>query len=211
MGSRGIAPGTAPFGAFASLMEAVPGLGMTATRVVSHPDQHTLYVDGLAYGIDENTGTLTRSTSISDLPSKTGQLTPDGLTFVTQVVSQSAVTHVYHRVSLSSVFVEETGSPINIPAPGAEGWYLETSGTYVYIRDQSGLWYGYRLDTLAPVSANPFPDFAVVDNTGKFALQTDGQGTLRVQNYDSSTGIYGATIGTYPVPAITNVRFIIGP
>jgi hypothetical protein len=189
---------------------AVPGLGMTATRVVSHPDQRTLYLDGRAYTIDENTGTLSRSTSISDLPTKTGQLTPDGLTFVTQVVTQSAATHVYHRSSLASSFVEETGSPINIPAPGAQGWYLETSGTYVYIWDQSGLWYGYRLDTLAPVSANPFPDFAFVDNSGKFALQTDGNGSLRIQHYDSSTGMYGSTIGTYPVPSISNVRFIVG-
>src|SRR3954470_2162056 len=140
---------------------AIPGLGMTATRVVSHPDQHTLYLDGRAYTIDENTGTLSRSTSISDLPAKTGQLTPDGLTFVTQVITQSAATHVYHRSSLASSFVEETGSPISIPAPGAQGWYLETSGKYVYIWDQSGLWYGYRLDTLASVSPTPFPDFAV--------------------------------------------------
>jgi hypothetical protein len=193
----------------------IPGLGMNVRRVVSHPDKHTLYLNGLAYDIDPNTGSLSRSTTISDLPADVGQLTADGLTFVHQEIlnqGTNASTHVYHRSSLSSPFSEKSGSPLLTPDPEVPGWYMDPSGTYVYLWDVVSQWYGYRLDTLQPVNSTPFPDFALVDNTGKFAAQVDfiGTGPLLVKHYDSSTGIYGSTIATYSVPPLSNVRFFVG-
>jgi hypothetical protein len=188
---------------------SIPGLGMKVQRVISHPDQRTLYLDGQAFDIDSSTGTLSRST-ISDLPSSTGELTPDGLTLVHQEFAQATAAHIYHRSSLTAQFSEKSGSPIDTPGSETFGWYLETSGKYVYLWNFDMQWYGYRLDTLQPVSTEPFPDFAVVDNTGKFGVQAEFDGTLRVQHYDSATGIYGTTISTYSVAPLSNVRFIVG-
>ena len=193
----------------------IAGLGMNVRRVVTHPDKHTLYLNGSAYDIDASTGSLSRSTTISDLPAEVGQLTPDGLTFVHQVIlnqGDNAITHVYHRSSLSSPFSEKSGSPVVTPDPEVPGWYIDPSGTYIYLWDLVSQWYGYRLDTLQPVSSTPFPDFAMVDNTGKFAAQTEffGTGPLRIEHYDSSTGIYGSTIATYSVPPLSYVRFFVG-
>jgi hypothetical protein len=187
----------------------ISGLGMMVQRVVVHPGQQILYLDGEAFDIDSNTGSLSAST-VSALPASTGELTADGLTLVHQENSQSTAAHVYHRASLTSSFSEASGSPINTPGTETFGWYLETSGKYLYLWNLDQQWYGYRLDTLQQVRPDPFADFAIVDNTGKFAVQTDGNGTLRVQQYDSSTGIYGSTVSTSAVPAITNVRFIVG-
>jgi hypothetical protein len=189
---------------------SIPGLGMNVQHVVSHPDQHTLYLDGQAFDIDSNTGALSPST-ISDLPTSTGELTRDGLTLVHQEEGFTTTpAHVYHRSSATAPFVEETGSPVNTPGSESFGWYLEPSGKFVYLWNFDMQWYGYRLDTLQPVSTTPFPDLAVVDNTGKFGVQAEFQGALRVQHYDSSTGIYGSTISNYSVPPFSNVRFIVG-
>src|SRR5207302_9310965 len=45
---------------------SIPNLGMKVQNVISHPDQHTLYLDGQAFDIDSGTGSLSRSTT-SDL------------------------------------------------------------------------------------------------------------------------------------------------
>jgi hypothetical protein len=192
----------------------IPGLGMSVRRVVSHPDQRTLYLDGLAYDIDANTGVLSRSTTISDLPAIAGQLTANGLTFVhqeeTQPPSSTSITHIYRRISLAAPFAEVSGSPISTPDPEVPGWYIDPTGNYIYLWDLVSQWYGYRLDTLQQINSTPFADFAIVDNTGKFGVQSDGIGGLRVQHYDASTGVYGSTIGTYSIPPFSNVRFIVG-
>jgi hypothetical protein len=188
----------------------ISGLGMNVQHVVSHPDQHTLYLDGKAFDIDSNTGALVPSI-VSDLPTNIGQLTAEGLTLVHQNEGFSETpAHIYHRSSVTSPFSEVPGSPIQTPGSETFGWYLEPSGKFVYLWNFDMQWYGYRLDTLQQVNTEPFPDFAVVDNTGKFGVQTEFDGKVRVQHYDSSTGIYGSTISTYPVPPLSNVRFIVG-
>jgi hypothetical protein len=189
---------------------SIPGLGMNVQHVVSHPDQHTLYLDGKAFDIDSNTGALSPST-ISDLPTNIGQLTRDGLTLVHQDEGFSeTLAHIYHRSSITSPFSENPGSPIVTPGSETFGWYMEPSGTFVYLGNFDLQWYGYRLDNLQQVRPEPFNDFSVVDNTGKFGVQSNGVGTLRVEHYDSSTGIFGSTISTYSVPPFSNVRFIVG-
>jgi len=189
---------------------SISGLGMNVQHVVSNPDQHTLYLDGKAFDIDSNTGALSPST-ISDLPTNTGQLTSDGLTLVHQDEGFSETpAHIYHRSSITSPFSEVPGSPIKTPGSETFGWYLEPSGKFVYLWNFDMQWYGYRLDTLQPVNTDPFPDFAVVDNTGKFGVQTEFDGTLLVQHFDSTTGVFGSTISSYSVPPLSNVRFIVG-
>jgi len=125
-------------------------------------------------------------------------------------MAQATTAHIFHRSSLTAQFLEMSGSPIDTPGSETFGWYMEPSGKFVYLWNFDQQWYGYRVDTLQPVNTEPFADFAVVDNTGKFGVQTEGDGTLRVQHYDSSTGIYGSTISTYSVPPFSNVRFIVG-